>query len=203
LTVYWETHHVPVRYGTLEESQRSLRERALLFPSLLELMPIDFPDKIILDYGCGPGHDTILFCEAGAGHVFYYDTSAPQLEIVDRRLELHGLEMRASPVERGELPLVDHVHCAGVIHHMEDPLSGLKDIRYAMKEDADAAIMVYDGELSLRTQSEVPITHWWTPLEFRYLCRLAGLDAKPVGSYPCSAPWRPDCYAACFQCHPL
>ena len=48
-------------------------------------MPVVQKGKTILDYGCGPGHDTLLFCLNGAGHVFYYDISPLALEILDMR----------------------------------------------------------------------------------------------------------------------
>jgi SAM-dependent methyltransferase len=197
-TAYWQEHQVGGPYETLEESNAALQERAALYLYLYDLMPVSFPGKTILDYGCGPGHDTLLFCLNGAGHVFYYDISPLALEIVEQRLELHGLANRASPA--GALPAkVDHVHCAGVLHHTEDPLGILKTLRASLKPGGEARVMVYDGDRSEHTQSEVPITLWWTEQEFAYLCHLAGFDAEQVGHYECSALWRPDCYAACYR----
>lgn len=162
-------------------------------------MPISFPDQTVLDYGCGPGHDTLLFCQNGAGHVFYYDISPLALAIVDARLEMHGLADHASPVGEGPIPKVDHIHCAGVLHHTEDPASILKDFRSLLKPGGDARVMVYDGDLSTHSESDVPITLWWTHMEFQVLARLTGFAAEYMGSYECSAEWRPDCYAACYR----
>lgn len=195
-TAFWSTHQVGGPYATLKESQKALAKRFLLYPNLLDLMPVYFPGKTVLDYGCGPGHDTLLFCLHGAGHVFYYDISELALEIVTARLEMHGLADYASPVE-DSIPAVDHIHCAGVLHHTEDPLSILKDMRQVLKGDAN--VMVYDGERSKHTQSEVPITIWWTHDEFAYLASMAGFETEYRGSYECSAPWRPDCFAACYR----
>jgi ubiquinone/menaquinone biosynthesis C-methylase UbiE len=197
-TTFWATHQVGGPYATLEESQRALDERAVMYPTLYELMPIGFPGKTVLDYGCGPGHDTILFAESGAGHVFYYDVSPLALEILEARLKMHGLVNRASPVKRCHIPKVDHVHCAGVLHHSENPLGCLKDMRRALKIAGEARVMIYDGDLSKHTQSDVPITVWWKEWEFIALARMAGFQAEKVGVYECSAPWRPDCFAACY-----
>jgi ubiquinone/menaquinone biosynthesis C-methylase UbiE len=197
-TTFWTEHQVGGPYATLEESQQALAQRQLRFPSLLELMPVEYPGKTILDYGCGPGHDTLLFLQHGAGHVFYFDISPLALQIVDERLEMHGLADRASPVAF-TVPKVDHIHCAGVLHHAEDPLAILKDFHYFLKRDGEARIMVYDGDISDHTQSQVPITRWWTRQEFIWLCYLAGFHAEHMGSYECSAPWRKNCYAACFE----
>ena len=64
-------------------------------------------------------------------------------------------------------------------------------------------VMIYDGDRSKHTNSKVPITIWWTEKEFTYLAFMAGFGADYVGSYECSAPWRPDCFAACYSLHPL
>jgi len=196
---FWTENQVGGPYETLEESQEALAQRQMEFPTLLDLMPVEFPGKTVLDYGCGPGHDTLLFCQHGAGHVFYYDFSQTALDMVDTRLELHGLAGRASPVNRGRIPKVDHAHCAGVLHHTEDPLGILKDIRAALKSDGDLSVMIYDGLRSKKTKSKVPITLWWTEQEFTYLAYMGGFDTKYLGSYECSAPWRPDCWAACYR----
>lgn len=196
---FWAEHQVGGPYATVEESTEALREREHLYPDLWEFMPVSFPGKTVLDYGCGPGHDTILFCQFGAGHVFYYDISPLALEIVDARLEMHGFASRASPVERPWIPMIDHIHCAGVLHHTEDPISILKDFRRILRSDGEVRVMVYDGESSRHTQSDVPITLWWTHTEFQMLARMAGFAAEYMGSYECSAPWRLDCYAACYR----
>jgi SAM-dependent methyltransferase len=70
-------------------------------------MPVSQVGKTVFDYGCGPGHDTLLFCLNGAGHVFYYDISPLALEIVDMRLDLHGVADHASPTDLFWLPPVD------------------------------------------------------------------------------------------------
>lgn len=201
-TVFWSQNQVGGPYFSLEESLAALEEREALYPTLSQLMPTIFPDQTVLDYGCGPGHDTILFAEHGAGHVFYYDISSLALEIVDERLELHGLADRASPANRGRIPKVDHAHCAGVLHHTEDPLGCLKDIRAALKPTGDVNVMIYDGDTSKHTKSKVPITMWWTSQEFTYLAYQAGFNCQRLGTYECSAPWRPDCFAACYHLTP-
>jgi len=198
-TEFWYENQVGGPYSTVGESQTALLERVQRYPRLLEFMPVNLPGMTVLDYGCGPGHDTVLFCLNGAGHVFYYDVSPLALEIVDMRLELHGLADRASPVQKPWIPMVDHIHCAGVLHHTENPSSILKDFRRILRPDGEVRVMVYDGDRSKHTRSEVPITLWWTEQEFKYLAYLSGFDAEYLGSYECSAPWRPVCWAACYR----
>lgn len=173
------------------------------YPTLLDLMPVEFPGKTVLDYGCGPGHDTILFCQHGAGHVFYSDISPLALEIVDQRLEMHGLADHASPHPLMSNVKVDHIHCAGVLHHIEKPLDVLKALRHRLHSSGDARVMIYDGDRSEHTQSKVPITHWWSETTFRVMCDVAGFDACQIGHYECSAPWRKNCVAACYHLFPI
>lgn len=201
MTTFWQEHQVGGPYATVEESENALTARDELYPGLTQLMPVDLPGKTILDYGCGPGHDTILFLRHQAAHVYYADISALALKTTSKRLEMHGLQKRATPLfaDEDELPIVDHVHCAGVIHHVHDPIGVLRKLRTALRYGGEARVMVYDGDISTHSQSEVPITEWWTKKEFLSLVQEAGFAGEWVGSYSCPAEWRPDCHAACFR----
>lgn len=199
MTTFWQEHQVGGPYASIEESEDALRERLNLFPNLLELMPVFFPDKDVLDFGCGPGHDTLLFLRNGAKKVFFADISWLALKTTDDRLQLHGLRNQARALfADDELPEVDHIHCAGVLHHVHDPRFVLQRLRKALRKGGDANVMVYDGEQSEHSQSAVPITEWWTHAEFLNLVADAGWRGKYLGSYPCSAEWRPNCHAACY-----
>jgi len=198
-TAFWQEHQVGGPYQTLEESAAALDERQALYPNLYELMPVNFPGKTVLDYGCGPGHDTLLFLLNGASHVYFTDISLFALSETAKRLYFHELSLNATNVPISKLPRVDHVHCAGVLHHMLDPVSALKRMHRALKRDGTCNVMVYDGDRSKRTQSDVPITHWWGRAEFMSMAMDAGFVGSYLGSYECSAPWRPDCYAACYE----
>ena len=195
-TDFWQEHQVGGPYETLTESFEALVERELLYPELAELMPTKFPGKRILDFGCGPGHDTILFLNHEAEHVYYADVSWQALDTTAKRLNMHGWNGSASPLfADDDLPAVDHAHCAGVLHHMHDPLGALQRIRDV---SPTLNVMIYDGDRSLHTQSLVPITEWWTEKEFKRLAAHGGWKAEYKGSYECSAAWRPSCYAACY-----
>ena len=200
MTTFWQEHQVGGPYESVEESERGLDERMRMYPTLLDLMPVDYPGSTILDYGCGPGHDTILFLRHRARHVYYADISWQALKTTTDRLYMHDLTGHATPLfaDDDRMPLVDHVHCAGVIHHVADPIGVMLKLRRALREGGEARVMVYDGELSPHTQSEVPITEWWTHKEFLALAREAGFSGEYLGSYPCPADWRPDCQAACY-----
>ena len=195
-TDFWQENQVAEAPRSYEESVNQLLARSEQFPLLKELMPVAFPGKLVLDFGCGPGHDTIQFLNHGATHVYYADISWKALAITSERLKLHGLRSLASPLfADDELPVVDHVHCAGVLHHMHDPIGALLRLR---RISPSARVMVYDGKKSTHSDSLVPITEWWTPKEFVKMCHKVGWEAVYQGSYPCASEWRPNCWAACF-----
>lgn len=200
MTVFWQEHQVGGPYASAQESTQALLDRIQQYPDLLKLMPVNFPGKTILDYGCGPGHDTLLFLENGAEHVYFADISWQALKTTSERLEMHGVRERTSALfADDDLPVVDHIHCAGVLHHVFDPLGALVRMKRALRPRGDCNVMVYDGEQSDHSESEVPITEWWTHAEFINLAGEAGWRGKYLGSYPCSAEWRPNCNAACYK----
>ena len=201
MTTFWQEHQVGGPYATLEESEAALEARNGLYPGLYDLMPVDYPGQTVLDYGCGPGHDTLLFLRFGARKVYFADVSWQALQTTHERLEMYGLRRRSTPLLLGldeDLPLVEHVHCAGVLHHVDDPVSALLQMRRALK-NGEARVMVYDGDISEHSQSDVPITEWWTRKEFIALASEAGFKGEYIGSYACSSAWRPDCHAACYS----
>lgn len=200
MTTFWQEHQVGGPYSSLEESQVALDDRLSLYPTLLDLMPVHFPGQTVLDYGCGPGHDTLLFLLNGARKVYFADVSWQALQTTNDRLQMHGQRAHASPVLLpDDLPAVEHIHCAGVLHHISDPIGALTDMREALQEEGEARVMVYDGDSSTHSRSDVPITEWWTRKEFLALAREAGFKGKYVGSYECSSEWRPNCQAACYS----
>lgn len=199
MTTFWQEHQVGGPYASVEDSEHALAIREELYPRLYELMPVQQPGKVVLDYGCGPGHDTLLFLRNRARRVFFADVSWQALQTTNDRLQMHGLRRRASPILLPEeLPLVEHVHCAGVLHHVAEPVLALLALRKALPK-GEARVMVYDGDISDHSQSEVPITEWWTRKEFLSLVSEAGWKGEFIGGYECSAEWRPNCHAACYR----
>lgn len=196
---FWAQHQVGGPYQTLEASVEALGLREQQFPTLESLMPTMFPHATILDYGCGPGHDTIRFLDHGASYVYYADVSPLAHRYMKQRLALHGYQHRARAVGLFQPVRVTRIHCAGVLHHLEEPLSVLHYFYRCLANGFEARVMIYDGDRSTHSQSEVPITHWWTQDEFSTMAASTKLDAEYLGSYECSTEWRPDCYAACYR----
>ena len=199
---YWNEHQVAdfPEDVTAEDSFRSLEWRNNLYPGLLELMPVaGFEGKTVLDFGCGPGHDTIQFLLNGAKHVYALDSSQKGLKALRARLKAHGLS-NCSVLPGSELPyvpLVDHIHCAGVLHHLADPSAALRMLARALKPEAEIRMMVYSAESQFVQQHcggdlerfqrvidhDAPIARAWTQAEVKQLAADANLNAAYLGSY--------------------
>ena len=149
---HWSKHQVadvPLDV-TAEQSLSMLETRNVTYPGLEDLMPTDFPDKTILDFGCGPGHDTIQFLLSGAERVYAVDISPKAIAMTRARARAHDVDGRLYTVLIGDKPWepgpVDHVHTAGVIHHVTAPVKTLKQLKRCLKPNAEIRMMVYSSE---------------------------------------------------------
>ena len=203
---HWSKHQVadvPLDV-TAEQSMAMLETRNVTYPGLEDLMPTDFPDKTVLDFGCGPGHDTIQFLLSGAERVYAVDISPKAIAMTRARARAHDVDGRLYTVLIGDKPWepgpVDHVHTAGVIHHVTAPVKTLKQLKRCLKPNAEIRMMVYSSESDFYTRiaggnpgkfaemadGDAPVTKAWTYDEVVALAKAASLDAVYMGSY-----WHP------------
>lgn len=183
-----------------EKSLAAMERRNGMYPGLLELMPIHLPGRTIIDFGCGPGHDTIGFLLNDAKHVYAVDSSWQGLTSLWYRLNAHGFTERCTLIRVGEgdwhLPKVQHVHCAGVLHHIEKPIPVLTKLRHAIARlSGEIRLMVYDAESEYVRKTggveafehvadgDAPIAKAWTHAEVVRMAKLAGLKAQYLGGY--------------------
>jgi ubiquinone/menaquinone biosynthesis C-methylase UbiE len=117
----------------------------------MELMPVDdVSDRVVLDYGCGPGNDVVGFGHfSRPSRLLACDVSPTALRIAGRRAALHGLnveftQIRESPVH---LPFpdasIDVIHSAGVLHHTPDPGAILAEFGRVLRPGGEIRVMVY------------------------------------------------------------
>lgn len=151
---FWSRYNVTAHrdFRDREESLRFFHWRSEQYFDYLEYMPVLGQDgRVILDYGCGPGHDLVGFVEfSKPARVIGLDVSAASLGEARQRLDLHGT--RADLVQVSEdaprLPLadasVDYIHSSGVLHHVPDPGRVLREFRRVLRPDGAARIMVYN-----------------------------------------------------------
>lgn len=104
--------------------------------------------------GGGTGDATVMLAaqHAAAGlkaEIIHLDISEASSAIAKARIEARGLTNTRfvhAPIEK--LPTLDigefdYIDCCGVLHHLEDPVAGLKTLRSVLKPDGGMGLMVY------------------------------------------------------------
>lgn len=156
---FWSEHTVNSKpFTTAEESANYLEWRAGIYPLFSEYMDIygDHKGEVVLDYGCGPGNDTVGFLiSSNARRVIGLDVSEKALALTSHRIGLHGVDPdRVQLVQSSDanhrIPLgdgaVDYVHCLGVIHHTTHPGLVLRELARVLRPDGSGSIMVYNRQ---------------------------------------------------------
>jgi SAM-dependent methyltransferase len=104
--------------------------------------------------GGGTGDAAIMLAQqladAGqAGEVVYLDVSAAARRIAEARAEARGLAnisfLTGSLLDLPEMrsPPFDYIDCCGVLHHLADPLAGLRTLTADLAEGGGLGLMVY------------------------------------------------------------
>lgn len=107
--------------------------------------------------GGGTGDATVHLAEQLAavrseGEIVHLDISTQSIDIARRRVEklrLHNVRfVEGSLLDLAEMGIenFDYIDCTGVLHHLDDPLAGVKALGSVLKEDGGISIMLY-GEL--------------------------------------------------------
>lgn len=153
---YWTrvnvtSHH---QFASAEESLASFYWRTLQYLNYIEFMPVaGYDGKVILDYGCGPGHDLIGFAHfSKPSRLIAMDVSSTSLAEAEHRLSLHGGRAEFLRIREDDptLPLddasIDVIHSSGVLHHAPDPDKILTELCRVLRPDGHAQIMIYNYE---------------------------------------------------------
>jgi SAM-dependent methyltransferase len=106
------------------------------------------PDVDILIAGCGTNQASIFAYTNPAARVVAIDISQPSLDHQQYLKDKHGLwnlELNLLPIEEvSSLGLdFDLIVSTGVLHHMADPLAGMKALGGCLRQDGALAVMLY------------------------------------------------------------
>lgn len=153
---YWNKHNVTDHrnFHKVSESINMMNWRDQSYLYYKDLMPTNNASgKVILDYGCGPGHDLVGFSlNSEPKKLIAMDVSNASIVEAKQRLLLHGKEVEFHEIDVASsfIPLedrsVDLIHCSGVLHHTENPDVILKEFHRILKENGKIQIMVYNYE---------------------------------------------------------
>ena len=163
ISIYWTNHTVHDGWFiTAEESHGECLKRFSMYPKHREFLDMDrnHSNDIILDYGCGPGHDVIWFTSmCKAKYVIGMDVSESALKNTQFRLALHNVKssnVKLIQINETEdkLPLedesIDFVNCQGVLMHTTNPQKILKEfyrvLKKKKKNESCMNIMVYNKD---------------------------------------------------------
>jgi len=150
---YWTEHMVDNKpFADVESSLRHFRWRNAQYPGYIELMPVKGHDnKVIVDYGCGPGNDLTGFSVYSSPmKLIGMDVSKSALGVASARIALHGKKAELIQLDENnnKLPLdsesVDLIHSSGVLHHCKDLDTILGELYRILKKDGEMQIMVYN-----------------------------------------------------------
>lgn len=108
----------------------------------------------ILVAGGGTGDATVMLAaqHAAAGidaEVIHLDISKASSAIAKARIEARGLTNTTfvhgaiETIAERDLGTFDYIDCCGVLHHLEDPVAGLRALRDALKPAGGLGMMVY------------------------------------------------------------
>ena len=131
-------------------------------------------DHSILVAGCGTSQAAKHAMRWPAARVTGIDFSATSVrctEELKHKYHLENLEVRQLPIERAaELGMrFDQVVCTGVLHHLADPLAGLRALRSVLEPGGALHLMVYApyGRAGIYMMQE--------------FCRRVGIEATDEG----------------------
>jgi len=153
---FWTRYNVTGHrtFASAAESLAHFEWRSDQYIDYLRLMPVSGQDgRVVLDFGCGPGHDLVGFATASRpARLIGVDVSAPSLEQARARLALHGCgpELHQISERAPRLPLpdgsVDYIHSSGVLHHIEDPVEVFREFRRVLRPGGEVRVMVYNAD---------------------------------------------------------
>ncbi len=113
--------------------------------------------------GGGTGDAMIWLAEQlrdAGGTVTYLEPSLASTKVASARAEARGLEnvtyvnATISDFAASKPDGFDYINCAGVLHHLEDPEEGLRDLTMVLKPEGVMGVMVY-GE-----HGRLAVTEW-------------------------------------------
>jgi len=223
---YWSKHTVLLQdFRSAFFSKRNLVWRFKWYPRFRELMELygDHKGETVLDFGCGPGNDTVGFgLYSNAKKIIGVDISLKALRYAQRRIQIHSeidpkrVVLMQSSDKNPKIPLpsntIDYIYSEGVIHHVSDPISVLKELKRILKPGGHANIMIYNyqsiflhlfiayGQIIVKKNhkgmdihqifnkitdgEDCPISKCFKPSDFNAIVKEAGFDrCEYVGGY--------------------
>ena len=110
-------------------------------------------NKIVLDYGCGPGNDIININQLSKPKkLIAVDVSERAIKLARKRVELHQLKVNFLKINERERineiqdKSIDIIQSNGVLHHIEDIEFVFTEFSRILKDNGKIRVMVYNRD---------------------------------------------------------
>jgi ubiquinone/menaquinone biosynthesis C-methylase UbiE len=104
------------------------------------------PGRSVLEIGCGIGLDAHRMAKHGL-NVTGVDLTDVAIQTVQSRFAAEGLKGRFLTADATDLPFpdesFDYVYSFGVLHHVQDTVKSIAEVRRVLKTGGEARIMLY------------------------------------------------------------
>jgi ubiquinone/menaquinone biosynthesis C-methylase UbiE len=153
---YWNQHNVTNshEFNSKQESLDYFEWRNSQYLFYDELMPCHgCNDKVVMDFGCGPGNDLVGFLELSKpSRLIAVDVAANSLELSKKRVNLHPNSDRVEYLHlkdfdqkiNVESNSIDYIHTSGVLHHIEQIDDLFNEFARILKPGGTLKAMVYN-----------------------------------------------------------
>lgn len=117
--------------------------------------------RIVLEYGCGLGVEALQYARKD-NEVHVADIVRENVRLAQRVLSLWGFGsvghfLQSSEVIPTPEDALDVIHCAGVLHHVENPVPVVEEFAKILKSGGELRLMLYSDEAwRIATGSEPP-----------------------------------------------
>lgn len=146
---FYDTHPYPPPVEGLEVTLAGWDDTARRIEHFRHWPTVPYrEEREILIAGCGTSQAARWAARYPQANVLGIDVSSSSLETtrsLARKHEIDNLELREVPIEEVATlqRLFDQIVCTGVLHHLADPLTGLRALRDALTPDGALQLMVY------------------------------------------------------------
>lgn len=124
----------------------------------------DTSEKIVLDYGCGVGLESLEYARTN-NEIYVSDIVPENILLTERVLNIFGHAAKGAFAIQNRRPyisgindgLLDVVHCSGVLHHIPKPVPVVAQMSKWLKSGGELRLMLYtDAAWRLTTRTEPP-----------------------------------------------
>ena len=140
------------------------RRSSYELPWLADLVPLQaLRDRSVLEIGCGAGFDAHMFCDHGCDY-YGIDLAPENARRTRRHLAHFGMTPAVLSGDAEHLPFpdasFDFIYSMGVLHHVPDLPTALREIRRVLRPDGLFWIGVYHKH---------SVFHWLSLYGYQYL----------------------------------